>query len=73
MNAIQYEKTPADNPGSALNPSSDQRQKLMLKEASDEPAQWNMSPAELYGCLCHKPEHDDSIAESPFLNTRATS
>jgi hypothetical protein len=55
MNAIQYEETPAENPESPLNPSSNERQKLILKEASDEPAEWNMSPAELYGCLCHKP------------------
>ena len=56
MNAIQYDETPAENPGSPLNPSPDQREKLILKKARDESAEWNMSPAELYGCLCHRPE-----------------
>ena len=27
----------------------------------DETAEWNRSPAELYGCLCHKPERADSV------------
>ena len=56
MNAIQYEEMPAENPGSPLNSAPDQRQELILKEVRDESAEWNMSAAELYGCLCHKPE-----------------
>ena len=56
MNAIQYDETPAENSVSPLNPSIGERQGLILKDARDESAEWNMSPAELYGCLCHKSE-----------------
>ena len=56
MNAIQFDGTPAENPASPLNPPSGQRQESILKAARDESAEWNMSPAELYGCLCHRPE-----------------
>ena len=55
MNRIQYEKPPA-----AESSSTDQRQKLVLNELTDESAEWNIFPAELYGCLCHKSERDDS-------------
>lgn len=41
--------------------SADQRQNLLLKTPKDESAEWNRSPAELYGCLCHKPERADSV------------
>ena len=56
MNAIQYDETPTENSVSPLNPSTGERQGLILKDAKDESADWNMSPAELYGCLCHRPE-----------------
>ena len=56
MNAIQYDETPAENSVSTLNFSTGERQGLILKDARDESADWNMSPAELYGCLCHRPE-----------------
>ena len=55
MNAIQYDET-LENSVSPLNPSTGEKQELILKEARDESAEWNMSPAELYGCLCHRPE-----------------
>ena len=61
MNEIQYEKPPPDSS------STDQRQKLVLNERTDESAEWNTFPAELYGCLCHKSEHDDSVATGPAL------
>ena len=48
MNAIQYDETPAENSVSPLNPSTGERQELILKDARDESADWNMSPAELY-------------------------
>jgi hypothetical protein len=56
MNAIQFDGTPTETPASPLIPPSGQRQELVLKEARDESAEWSMSPAELYGCLCHRPE-----------------
>ena len=56
MNAIQFDGTTAESSASPLIPSSGQRQELVLEEARDESAEWNMSPAELYGCLCHRPE-----------------
>jgi hypothetical protein len=62
MNGIQYEKPPG-----AESPSSDQRQKLVLKELTDESAEWNTFPTELYGCLCHKSERDDSATAGPEL------
>jgi hypothetical protein len=37
------------------NPVSGQGQKLIPKQPKND-AEWNMSPAELYGCLCHKVE-----------------
>ena len=67
MNGIQYEKTPAANPELPESPSTDQRQKLVLKELTDESVAWNRFPAELYGCLCHKSERDDSAAAGPEL------
>ena len=30
-----------------------------LKELKNESSEWNVSPADLYGCLCHQPEHDE--------------
>jgi hypothetical protein len=41
--------------------SDDQRQTLLSKTPKEELAEWNRSPAELYGCLCHKPERADSV------------
>jgi len=41
------------------SPLSDQRQKLMLKKPENDSTEWNLTPAELYGCLCHKPEYDE--------------
>ena len=35
------------------NPVSDRDQKLSLETFHSD---WNMTPAELYGCLCHKRE-----------------
>ena len=58
MNAIQYEKTPTSQSESPDSPPSNQR--LMLRETNEGAADWDMSPAELYGCLCHKAERDDS-------------
>jgi hypothetical protein len=55
MNAIQFDGTTAESSASPLIPPSGQRQEL-VKEARDESAEWNKSPAELYGCLCHRPE-----------------
>jgi len=40
------------------SPSVDLIQKPILKEPKNETIEWNMSPAELYGCLCHQPEYD---------------
>jgi hypothetical protein len=37
----------------------DLRQKPILKNPKNEPSEWNRSPAELYGCLCHQPEYDE--------------
>ena len=62
MNRIQYEKPPT-----AKSSSTDQRQKLVLNEFRDESAEWNLFPAELYGCLCHKAEHDDLATVAPEL------
>lgn len=47
------EQRKIDQLGSA---SSDRREKLMLKKAEVDSIEWNRVPAELYGCLCHKPE-----------------
>ena len=39
------------------SPSYGRVQKPILKDRDDS-SEWNSSPAELYGCLCHQPEYD---------------
>ena len=39
-------------------PLSDRRQKLMLNRLGSDSTERNLTPPELYGCLCHKPDRD---------------
>jgi len=41
------------------SPSSELRQKPILEDAKNQSSEWNLSPAELYGCLCHQPEYNE--------------
>ena len=46
------------------SPSCELRQKLILKDDKDQSSEWNVSPADLYGCLCHRPEYDERKGHS---------
>ena len=37
-------------------PVSHRRQKVSAKPSDNDSTEWNTTPAELYGCLCHKPD-----------------